>query len=235
MSLRIKSLISKIPFFLLWLAILFVVGCLVKVAVWENIYYHEKEGSKRYPAVEVGIGAPDQEEVDETEITSDQITAHNVAPDKPRYLMASFMTKKVTTARIREVGLTPSGAMATLASIFDVAWYNNSSKPGNGGVLLMNGHNGGPNKDGVFKNLDQAKVGDIVSIERGDGVLFHYEVFENKIMTISEANDYMATMQKTHKSGKETLALISCTGEWSQSRRTFLSRAMVRAVLVDSI
>jgi hypothetical protein len=44
----------------------------------------------------------------------------------------------------------------------------------------------------------------------------------------------MSTMLKSPVPGKESLSLISCTGEWSQSQRTYLSRAMIRAVLVEN-
>ena len=52
-------------------------------------------------------------------------------------------------------------------------------------------------------------------------------------MPLSEANDYMATAIKTPLSGKESVTLISCSGEWSQAQRTYLSRQFVRAILVE--
>jgi len=233
MSLRINSLVRQIPQIILGLLILFLVGCLIKVAIWEHYYYDNKEGSVRTPVEQVGINAPDAEEVDETDVTEEDIRVHTVAPDKPRYLMAAFMGNH-TKARIREVGLTSSGAMGTLANILDVGWYRSSSKPGQGGTLLMNAHNGGPTKVGIFKYLDQVQIGDRLTIERGDGAIFNYEVYESKILPIAEADNYMATMQTSPVTGKESLSLISCTGEWSQQQRTYLSRAMVRAVLVEN-
>jgi len=233
MSLRINSLVRKIPHIILVVFALLFVGCLVKVTVWERNYYDEKEGSARASVGQGGANASGPEEVDETEVTEEEVRAYTVAPDKPRYLMAAFMGQD-TKARIREVGLTPSGAMATLASIFDVGWYRNSSKPGQGGTLLMNAHNGGPTKIGIFKYLDQVQVGDRLTIERGDGATFDYEVYESKILPLAEANSYMSAMQTSPVPGRESLSLISCTGEWSQQQRTYLSRAMVRAVLVET-
>jgi LPXTG-site transpeptidase (sortase) family protein len=232
MSLRINSLVGKIPQIILVVLVLFTAGCLVKVTIWERNYYDEKEGSVRASVEQVGVFAPAPDNVDETDITDTEIRAHIVAPDKPRYLVSAFMGQS-TKARIHEVGLSRTGAMATLPGIFDVAWYRNSSKPGEGGTILMNGHNGGPTKIGIFKYLDRAQVGDTITIERGDGTIFNYEIYENKILPLEEANTYMSTMQTSPIPGRESLSLISCTGDWSQQQRTYLSRAMVRAVLVE--
>ena len=139
-----------------------------------------------------------------------------------------------TKARIRAVDLASNGAMGTLASIFDVAWYRHSSKPGEGGTILLNGHNGGPTRIGIFKYLDHVSVGDIITIERGDGTIFNYEVYESKVLSLADASAYMPIMLQSPKKGIESLSIISCTGEWSQAQRTFLSRAMVRAVLVEN-
>ena len=43
----------------------------------------------------------------------------------------------------------------------------------------------------------------------------------------------MATAIKTPMTGKESITLISCTGEWSQAQGTYLSRQFTRAVLVE--
>ena len=236
MSLRINTLIRKIPQIILIIIGLFLFGCLIKVIVWEHFYYKEKEGSIRPPASEVGITTPEPEAVDETPVTETQIKNHLVAPDKPRFISGTFMDRtmgKGVPARIFEVGLTPSGAMATRANIFDVAWYRDSAKPGQGGTLLMNGHNGGPSKDGVFKDLHLIKIGDIITIERGDGAIFNYSVHDTKILRLDQANAYMPTMLKSPIPGRESLSLISCTGDWSQQQHTYLSRIMVRAVLVE--
>lgn len=231
MSLKINSFVGKIPKILFWLCIAFVAGCIVKVFVWEQIYYGDKEGTQRAVAGPAEIEYEEQE-VSEEEVTVEQVKQHIVPADNPRYLTIEKLG--VRNARVLGVGLTSDNKMGTPTGIFDVGWYNKSSKPGSGGTLLIDGHNGGPTQAGVFKKLDSLKVGDKIVVERGDGVKFTYEVFENKTMTIEEANSYMGQMQKSPVAGKESISLITCTGEWTSVRRTYLSRAMVRAVLVES-
>ena len=227
MSLKIsnwKKIITRTLWALLGIVFL---ALFIKVAVWENQYYNEKNGSPRAVTEQV-----ETEEVDETLITEEEIVEYTVAADRPRYLTISKLG--ITNARVLALGLTSEGALATPNNIFDVGWYWDSGKPGQGGTLLIDGHNGGPNVQGVFKNLPDLAEGDIITIERGDGALFNYSVVESITVALSEADAYMRTAQTSPVSGKESITLISCTGEWSQAQRTYLSRQFVRAILVDN-
>ncbi len=87
MSLRINPLVRKIPAIIAIIIGIFLIACIVKIAIWENLYYREKEGTPREPLVELGVTTPNEtQEVDETEITPQQVTEFKVSPDKPRYL-----------------------------------------------------------------------------------------------------------------------------------------------------
>ena len=129
------------------------------------------------------------------------------------------------------MGVLTSGELDTPNNIFDVGWYNASGTPGSGRTLLIDGHNGGPNVVGVFKYLNQLEKGDQLVVERGDGALFTYSVVENNEVPLDAADDYMKTALTSAEPGTEGLTLISCIGEWSQTRQTYLSRQFVRAVL----
>lgn len=219
-----KALIEKIilAVILLILAIFF-----IRTAIWEYKYYHELEGSPRAVATSVSSSS----DLDETPVTEDQIREHIVPADHPRYL--SIEKLGIKNARVLSEGLKQNGELDTPLGIFDVGWYNASGTPGAGKPILMDGHNGGPNVVGVFKYLNQLYSGDKIVIERGDGEKFTYEVVENKEIPLDESDDYMGVALSSPVQGKESLSLISCTGEWSQTRNTYLSRQFVRAVLVE--
>ena len=227
MSLKIKDW-RKIATWCLWavLALLFLIF-LIRVISFENSYYNEKEGSERAASVEMP-----RDDLDETEPTEEEVVEYNVAPDRPRYL--SIEKLGIKNARILPMGVNTSGELDTPQNIFDVGWYDASSKPGEGGTLVIDGHNGGPTKYGVFKRLPELAVGDILQVERGDGTFFNYRVVENNSVLLSESNDYMSTALASPEEGVESLTLISCTGEWSQSKQTYLSRQFVRALLVEN-
>lgn len=206
--------------------------CIIKIAVWEANYYSEKEGSTRATAVSATTNAPVEtaEEVDETDVTEQMKQAWKVSPDKPRFL--SIPSLGVDRARIKEIGLNNTGRLLVPENIFDVGWFRSSGKPGAGGTMLIDGHNGGPHVEGVFKHLPELKIGDIITIERGDGKFFRYQVVENAEVPLSESDAYMAKALTTPEVGREALTLITCSGVWSQAQQTYLSRQFVRAVLI---
>lgn len=199
----------------------------VKVATWEDDYYRRMEGSER---AEQNIS--DEEELDETEIAEDDINNYTVPADHPKFLKIDAIG--LEKARILSVGVNSKGELGTPISIFDVGWYEASGKPGEGKTVVLDGHNGGPTKEGVFKKLPELKRGDIIEITRGDDEVFRYEVVENDTVSLDNADEYMSLKAlRSPEVNRESVTLITCTGEWSQDKRTYLSRQFVRAVLVE--
>lgn len=219
-----KTIVSRV-FWTLVIAVLAVF--FIRTAVWENHYYSEKEGSPRA----IATTTEEEVEVDETEVTTEQKKEYTVAADRPRYL--SIEKLGIVDARVLSLGLNASGALMTPVSIFDAGWYNASGKPGQGGTLVIDGHNGGPTKVGIFKYLPNLVKGDIIKIERGDGAVFTYSVVENATVPLDESDAYMATAMKSPVEGKESISIISCTGDWSSQRKTYLSRQFTRAVITE--
>ena len=207
------------------LGILFLIF-LIRVATFENSYYAEKEGSER-----AAVEDNSDEELIEVEPTETEVREYTVAPDRPRYLKIDKLG--ISRARILPMGVNASGELATPNNIFDVGWYEASGKPGLGGTMIIDGHNGGPHVLGVFKNLPDLVEGDIITVERGDGLVFNYRVVENEAVALADADAYMAVAARSPEPGVESVTLISCTGEWSQQQGTYLSRQFTRAVLVD--
>lgn len=227
MSLKIKGW-RKITKWAVWsaLGVLFL-GFLIRVATFEANYYGEKEGSERA----VAERANEEEELIEVEPTEDEIRQYTVTPDRPRYLTIEKLG--INKARILPMGVNDKGELDTPNNIFDVGWYEASGKPGLGGTMIIDGHNGGPHVLGVFKSLPSLAEGDVITVERGDGVIYNYKVVESTTVALSESDEYMATAARSPERGKESVTLISCTGEWSQQQGTYLSRQFVRAVLAD--
>ena len=229
MSLKIKGW-RKITKWAIWsvLTLLFLVF-LIRVATFEASYYAEKEGSERAVA-ETVVEEPEEELIEE-EPTEQEVREYTVAPDRPRYLTVEKLG--INKARILSMGVNAKGELATPNNIFDVGWYEASGKPGKGGTMIIDGHNGGPHVLGVFKNLPTLAVGDVIKVERGDGAVFTYKVAENVTVPLAESNQYMSTASESPEEGVESVTLISCTGEWSQAQGTYLSRQFTRAVLVE--
>ncbi len=224
MSLKIRSW-RRVVKWTLWGVVGFLfLFFLVKTATYEDWYYSTKEGSERA----VVAMAPSEEELVEEEPTVDEVDAYMVEENKPRYLTVEKLG--INKARILPMGVNTLGELAVPDNIFDVGWYEESGLPGYGGTLVIDGHSGGPHVMGVFRNLPDLVDGDRIEVERGDGQVFVYRVVDAKTVALAEADAYMAVAAKSPEPGRESVTLISCTGEWSDQRQTYLSRQFVRAV-----
>ena len=229
MSLKVKGKLKTST--IIWGVIGIILGaCLLRVYIWEQHYYAEKEGSERAVAPEVNNAILDTSAVEEIEVTDEDTLNHVVAADKPRYM--SIPKLGIKKARIMEIGVNAQGELGTPPNIFDVGWYRNSGAPGTGGTAIYDGHNGGPTKEGVFKRIPELTEGDIITIERGDGEIFNYKVVNNSTIPVSKANDRMNWVFRSPSPGQESLSIITCTGEWSQAQLSYLSRQFLRAILV---
>ena len=202
----------------------------IRVALWEGSYYREKEGSER--DVIAAQQEEEEEELIEVEPTEEEVVEYVVPPDHPRYL--TIETLGIYNARIIPMGVGAYGELDTPNNIFDVGWYESSGMPGQGKTMLIDGHNGGPHVHGVFKNLPDLGNGDIITVERGDGLIYRYSVVENYEIPIDESDSYMSTAMRSPEAGKESITLITCSGEWSQVQGTYMARQFVRAVLVSA-
>lgn len=185
------------------------------------------------PPVPLPIAAA-RTDVSEHIVTPLQREQHVVESTHPRYL--SIPALSVKNARILAMGIKENGELDTPTNIFDTGWYRESATPGDSSsALLIDGHNGGPTKDGVFKQLPALSQGETISIERGDGELFTYVIKEVKEMSLEELNNGgMKELSYSIEPSVQGLNLISCTGTWIPAKNTYDKRVIVRAVLQEN-
>ena len=244
---KTKGLIGYIVWGLIGLILAFFFG---KVAIWEHNYYKSKEGSERAE----GIVHAEEQEIDETEPEPEEVAswASTLPSHYPAYITISAIGQ--IGRQVTPLGTTSDGALDTPYNLYQIGWYQSSGAPGQGSVGVYDGHNGGPNVYGVLKSLpllcsegetgtrtvpddpslgtrDCTGAGDQIAIERADGKSYVYTVVENTTVLLSQADEYMSTAFTTPVHGKEAITLITCTGEWSQTRGTYLSRQFTRAIL----
>lgn len=171
--------------------------------------------------------------VDESDVSQTMIDSHEVPKDNPRYI--SIASIGIDKTRVYPVGVTPQNLLDTPKNINDAAWYKKSVTPGTGyGAVLIDGHNGGISKNGVFAKLHALEVGDEITVERGDRQTYTYKVVENQTMSLEEVNNTgMKMMMQSAESEKEGLNIITCAGKWIPRIQQFDQRVMLRAVAVD--
>lgn len=201
-----------------------------RVAIWEHDYLARMEGSERHVVNTPGADIAGEEEVDRTEPTQEQIIEYTVAPDKPRYL--SIPSVGIHNARIVEVGANANGEVGTPYNIYDVGWYTSSALPGSNRTSLLDGHGGAPGI-GVFGNLTLVQPGSKITIEMGDGRKYVYRIVDTVTLSLGEeADNYMATSAfVSPERGTGSITLVTCTGDYWMSSRTYSHRFFARAIL----
>lgn len=208
-----------------WILILFVI--VLSATAWSAYSWYMQ---RLEPPVIPLPDAVTDSIVDESVVPKAAVDNYTVPATHPRYI--SIPSLGIARARVQEVGLTKTNALDTPRNISDTAWYRQSAHPGEGyGVVLIDGHNGGMSRDGVFVNLDKLKTNDQIIIERGDGQIYTYRVVEDRTESLRDVNTTgMERLMTPYDSTKEGLGLITCAGNWSPHSRQFDKRILVRAV-----
>ncbi len=116
----------------------------------------------------------------------------------------------------------------------DIAWYDFSAEPGTGSNAVFAGHVTwfGP---GVFFDLNQLEVGDIVRLESEDGVTLEYRVSSSFAVDPNDP-DSLTVMRPTEE---DVITLITCAGTFfptddAISGGDYTLRLIVRADLIGS-
>lgn len=171
--------------------------------------------------------------IDETPVTDKQVEAYTIAANQPRYLEIPKLN--ISKTRITRVGVTARNLLDVPKNLDDAAWYAKSALPGSGtGAVMLDGHNGGVSRNGIFAKLDTLVAGDQITVERGDGKRFTYEVSDVRDMPLAQVNATgMKEMMRSVEPDKEGLSLITCSGKWVPKDQVFDRRILVRATIIE--
>jgi hypothetical protein len=171
--------------------------------------------------------------IDESDIDEINIERHAVAANEPRYLEIPKLG--LISTRITKTDMNERKMLNTPKNLHDLGWFSKSTTPGSGvGAVIINGHSQGATKDGALNGVSSLTKGDQILLERGDGEVFIYEIFDVQRMPVP---DFIATgMKKMMLSGdpeKEGLNLIVSSGLWVPKQKLYDQRILVRATIVE--
>jgi len=153
--------------------------------------------------------------------------AYSVDPTRPRYVR---IAKIGVAARVMPQTTTKSGALKAPGNVNDAGWFTSSSKPGEGGAVLLDGHVAGPTQRGVFYNIKKLVAGDVVEVERGDGTVFRYTVVRSTTTDVADTD--MSDALLSAETGNQGLNLITCTGSYDSKSGEYNQRIIVFAVAI---
>jgi LPXTG-site transpeptidase (sortase) family protein len=153
-----------------------------------------------------------------------EVDNYTVAPDRPRYIT---IPKLGVRARVQTVGLTKNNQIGSPANVYDAAWYTGTSKPGQPGVSLIDGHVSSWTTKGIFYRLGTLQAGDAIQITLGNNTLLNYSVVKTR--TYDSANVDMTAVLSPADPAKSGLNLITCTGDVIKGTNEFNKRVVVFA------
>lgn len=148
-----------------------------------------------------------------------------VSGSLPRFLK---IEKLGINARVRHVGPENDNGIKGPSNIYDVGWYENSSRPGENGTVLIDGHVAGQTNRGVFYGLGTIKKGDKIGIERGDGKKLSYTVVN--IEQVDFDNLDMNKVMNSAVATKPGLNLMTASGRYNVRTNQYEKRVIVYAV-----
>ncbi|MCR4325337.1 MAG: class F sortase [Patescibacteria group bacterium] len=150
------------------------------------------------------------------------------APGKPARLIIPSIG---VDAHIQSVGLSwrGNGEMGVPTNFTDVAWYKDGPRPGMPGSAVIDGHVDGKDvPQAVFYDLDKLQKGDEVRVVDEDGRVLVFRVVDIKVY------DYEAPTSEIFSAdaSKMRLNLITCVGDWIESKNLYDERLIVFTELV---
>jgi len=160
--------------------------------------------------------------------SSSRASAYAAAPDEPKYLVIKNIK---VDARVISVGKLDDGSIGTPPpNTNQVGWFSASSKPGQPGAMVIDGHVSGLPDVGVFFNLKKLVAGDTVQVERGDGQKITYQVV--KTQSYDAANVDTNALLNPVDFSKPGLNLITCAGKYDPKSDEFNQRIIVFTVQI---
>lgn len=184
-----------------------------------NSYREKKEIDKLKDVVTYSTDQPSEKQV--------QAKQYNVPPDQPRII-------KIPSASIegfiQRSGVDQNNQIAVPNNIYFAGWFIDSVKPGDKGLSIVTGHVDGNVSNGIFKELQKVKVGDRYYIIYGDGSTREFEVVD---LIVADKDRAHVDLFAKREGVLSQLNLVTCTGTYIKSEKTYDKRLIVVSSRVD--
>lgn len=129
-----------------------------------------------------------------------------------------------------DLGMLKNGEMAVPKNAQDVGWYKNGVQPGQKGRAVLAGHTEYDKQLGVFHHLDKLNKGDFIYVTNKKGKRLKFKV--NKKDSVSRKSK-KAVKEAFGYTGKRSMAMITCEGQFNEKAGTHEKRMIVYASLVN--
>ena len=131
------------------------------------------------------------------------------------------------TSRLVGLRKANNGTLSVPSDPERAGWYSQGAAPGDPGAAVIVGHVDSYRGPGIFARLDRLGRGDLIKVRRADGSLVTF--------VVQQVRDYpkraFPTALVYGGSGRPSLRLITCGGEFDRRSRHYLSNTIVFASL----
>jgi hypothetical protein len=125
---------------------------------------------------------------------------------------------------LQPVGLQDDGWME-IPEVTEIGWYRHGAAPGQPGSTVLVAHVWWGDTPGPFHRLGALEPGALIEVGGEEGAVHSYLVVERTMYDKDSLPDKL-----WRKSGPETLALITCGGDYNRSTRRYEQNIVVYAV-----
>ena len=134
----------------------------------------------------------------------------------------------ISSAPIIDVGVEPNGEME-IPGATEIGWYRFGPTPGEPGSAVLAAHIAFNGRDGVFRDLDEVEVGDVVEVLYDDGSTSRFQITD----TAQYAKDELPVDRIFSKDSDPVLTLITCGGDFNRSLRSYSDNVVAYAEPID--
>lgn len=133
------------------------------------------------------------------------------------------------SGHVQPVGMTDAVTMQVPSDIKVIGWFDRSVFPisDNGHTVLVGHRDGARNPNGVFRNLENVREGDVVKVRDQSGRLVDYEVATVELVSDKQFAEKAAWIFRVN--GPHRLVLITCGGTYDRTRGGYQANVVVIA------
>lgn len=164
--------------------------------------------------------------VSEDEVAAEAVDNYDVPAQQPRVVI---IPRLHVQSRIMQVRQGYNGEPLQTENLFDFGWMADSELPGSNGVTVLSGYTAGPTKLGPLATIAELKVGDDITIERGDGKSYVYKVIRSQMYDANKVD--MAAVRSPAIAGKAGLNLLTYTGRFNVRTNQYEKRTVIFAAM----
>lgn len=128
---------------------------------------------------------------------------------------------------LQSLGLLPDGALQSPSQWQVAGWYAKGILPGDPGPAVIAGHVDSVNGPAVFFRLKQLRSGDAIIVTRKDGRRLHFVV--DQVQQFPK--NRFPTAAVYGPTPTPVLRLVTCTGDFDRSKRSYVDNLVVSAHL----